>query len=117
MTWRWPSTACCAAGRCRPRCAAWTSSGEVRVDVTAPPPPPPSARSGETGYRRQAALPSVSSVPESELPVLAHAAAHARTPLQPVRIYAYGVARNRLRQPPAGCVCRPRSSTSPARRT
>jgi stage III sporulation protein SpoIIIAA len=81
-----------------PEVRSLDESGEVRVDVTAPPPPPPSARSGETGYRRQAALPSVSSMPESELPYSPTPPHIPGTPLQPVRIYAYGVARNRLRQ-------------------
>ena len=81
-----------------PEVRSLDESGEVRVEVSAPPPPPPSARSGETGYRRQAALPSVSSLPESELPYSPTPPHIPGTPLQPVRIYAYGVARNRLRQ-------------------
>jgi hypothetical protein len=40
----------------------------------------------------------VSSVPESELPYSPTPPHIPGTPLQPVRIYAYGVARNRLRQ-------------------
>jgi stage III sporulation protein SpoIIIAA len=80
-----------------PEVRSLDESGEVRVDVAAPP-PPPKARSGDVGYRRQAALPSVSSAPEGELPYSPTPPHLPGAPLQPVRVYAYGVARNRLRQ-------------------
>jgi stage III sporulation protein SpoIIIAA len=80
-----------------PEVRSLDESGEVRVDVAAPAPPPP-GRTGEAGYRRQAALPSVSSMPEGELPYSPTPPHIPGTPLQPVRVYAYGVARNRLRQ-------------------
>ncbi len=81
-----------------PEVRSLDEAGEVRVDVAAPPPISPSARSGEAGYRRQAAVPSLSQVPESDLPYSPTPPHIPGMPLQPVRVYAYGVARNRLRQ-------------------
>jgi hypothetical protein len=70
----------------------------VRVELAALPPAAVSTRTGEAGYRRQAAMPSFSPPPDSELPFSPTPPHIPGTPLQPVRVYAYGVARNRLRQ-------------------
>jgi stage III sporulation protein SpoIIIAA len=80
-----------------PEVRSLDESGEVRVELAAPSPATPS-RTGEAGYRRQAAMPSLSPAAESELPFSPTPPHLPGTPLQPVRVYAYGVARNRLRQ-------------------
>ena len=81
-----------------PEVRSLDAAGEVRVEVAALPRAAASARPGEAGYRRQAAVPSVSAPPESELPYSPTPPHLPGTPLEPVRVYAYGVARNRLRQ-------------------
>ncbi len=68
--------------------------GEVHIDT--PPAPPPSFGRGQTGYRRQAALPSAAPSQDSGLPY-SPTPPHMPGGLKPVRVYAYGVARNRLR--------------------
>ena len=81
-----------------PEVRSLDAAGEVRVEVAVLPRAAASARPGEAGYRRQAAVPSVSAPPESELPYSPTPPHLPGTPLEPVRVYAYGVARNRLRQ-------------------
>lgn len=70
--------------------------GEVHIE--APPPVPPIGRPGQAGYRRQAALPSARPEREGRLPYSPTPPHMPGASLQPVRIYPYGVARNRLRQ-------------------
>ncbi|HKZ54621.1 MAG TPA: R3H domain-containing nucleic acid-binding protein [Anaerolineales bacterium] len=56
----------------------------------------PSAR-GDGGYRRQAALPTAHGAENGELPYSPTPPHMPGTPLSTIRVYAYGVARNRLR--------------------
>ena len=81
-----------------PEVRSLDDAGEVRVELAAPSPAAVSAHSGEAGYRRQAAMPSFTPASESELPFSPTPPHLPGAPLQPVRVYAYGVARNRLRQ-------------------
>ncbi len=69
------------------------ADGEVHIEAARPP---ARTRSAETGYRRQTALPSTKKQDEQGLP---YSPTPPRMPssLSPIRIYAYGVARNRLR--------------------
>ncbi|MGD8604523.1 MAG: R3H domain-containing nucleic acid-binding protein [Anaerolineales bacterium] len=70
--------------------------GNVRTETM----PAPAARQsrGEAGYRRQAALPTADGSRNGEgLPFSPTPPHMPSTPLAPVRVYAYGVARNRLR--------------------
>jgi stage III sporulation protein SpoIIIAA len=69
------------------------AKGEVHVES---PRQAARARPADEGYRRQTALPSTRKEAEQELP---YSATPPRMPssLSPIRIYAYGVARNRLR--------------------
>ena len=70
--------------------------GEVRIESLVPADAP--RRPREAGYRRQAALPTAP-IPESEgLPFSPTPPHLPGEPLSTVRVYAYGVARNRLRQ-------------------
>ncbi|NIS80552.1 MAG: AAA domain-containing protein [Anaerolineales bacterium] len=71
-------------------------SGEIKIE-SFPVPATPRAR-GQVGYRRQAAMPSTSALAENGLPFSPTPPRMPGTPLETVRIYAYGVARNRLRQ-------------------
>ena len=57
-----------------------------------------SGRRGPAGYRRQSALPSAQPSEEAVLPISATAPRLPGEPLETIRIYPYGVARNRLRQ-------------------
>ncbi len=73
---------------------------EGQVHIEASPAPPTSERRGEAGYRRQQPLsPSmVRAAGDGHAATPAPATASARErALPPIRIYAYGVARNRLR--------------------
>jgi len=71
-------------------------AGEIKVETAAPP---ARGRSGaESGYRRQTALPTASERENGGLPFSPTPPHMPGTPLSPVRIYPYGVARNRLRQ-------------------
>lgn len=73
-------------------------SGDIQVKAAVPQPDRRRSRGNDgTGYRRQSALPSAAqdgdSLPFSPTPPKMPASA-----LHPVRVYAYGVARNRMRQ-------------------
>jgi stage III sporulation protein SpoIIIAA len=79
---------------------------EGKVHVEAPPAPTSARRDRGEGYRRQAALPTASSADNGSLPfsptpphLPGFPAGHRDgAPLTPRRLYAYGIARNRLRQ-------------------
>jgi hypothetical protein len=70
--------------------------GEIHIETLSAPSAPGHHR--QTGYRRQAALPSTPPSSKGELPYSPTAPHMPGTPLAPIKIYAYGVARNRLRQ-------------------
>jgi stage III sporulation protein SpoIIIAA len=70
--------------------------GEIKVD--SPPPIPSLPHRGGAGYRRQSALPSASKTNETELPFAPTPPHMPGTPLNTIRVFPYGVARNRLRQ-------------------
>jgi stage III sporulation protein SpoIIIAA len=70
--------------------------GQVHIE-TSPSLAAP-ARTGDFGYRRQAAVPSVNGAAAGALPFSPTPPHFPGTSLTPVKIYAYGVARNRLRQ-------------------
>ena len=57
-----------------------------------------SARRGPAGYRRQSGLPSAQPPEEAPPPISAAAPRNPGEPLATIRVYPYGVARNRLRQ-------------------
>ncbi len=67
--------------------------GEIYVET-----PPTSAQIGRTGYRRQAALPTAMPTDEEELPYSPTPPRMPGSPLEPIRIFPFGAARNRLRQ-------------------
>ncbi len=71
-------------------------SGEIQIE--APPSVPASSPRGGVGYRRQTALPSTTPMEEGELPFSPTSPHMPTAPLSTIRIYPYGVARNRLRQ-------------------
>jgi len=70
--------------------------GEIRIE-TQPASPTPGRRD-KAGYRRQAALPTAPFSSDEGLPYSPTPPRMPGTPLATVRIFAYGVARNRLRQ-------------------
>lgn len=70
--------------------------GEVHIE-TAPRPSMKDQRNA-AGYRRQAALPSAAPVSNNGLPFSPTPPHMPSAPLAPIRIYPYGVAKNRLRQ-------------------
>jgi stage III sporulation protein SpoIIIAA len=70
--------------------------GEIRVEK--PSPKRPSTKPGASGYRRQAALPSSAREQGETLPFSPTPPHLPGTPLGTIRIFPYGVARNRLRQ-------------------
>jgi len=70
--------------------------GQVRIE-TLPAPRGFSAR-GDAGYRRQAALPTAPPSEEGDLPFSPTPPRLPGGPLQPIRVYPYGVARSRLSQ-------------------
>jgi stage III sporulation protein SpoIIIAA len=70
--------------------------GSVHIEV--PPAPRVVRRQTEAGYRRQAAVPTALPPEAGALPYSATPPHIPGQPLTPVRLYAYGVARNRLRQ-------------------
>ncbi len=71
-------------------------NGEVKIET--PPQMTSSRGRGQEGYRRQAALPSKPMPSDNGLPYSPTPPRMPGTALETVRIYAYGVARNRLRQ-------------------
>jgi stage III sporulation protein SpoIIIAA len=71
-------------------------SGEVKIEKPGNSAGP--ARRGAEGYRRQSALPSARVEQASSLPFSASPPRQPGEPLAAIRIYPYGVARNRLRQ-------------------
>lgn len=71
------------------------AEGEIQVHKGTPS-PPSTSRTANRGYRRQA-LPT-STHDNGELPFSPTPPRMPASPLTPVRIYAYGVARNRMRQ-------------------
>jgi stage III sporulation protein SpoIIIAA len=79
-----------------PELRSLDSNGEVHVESVATALPAQAGRDG--GYRRQAALPTSVPHDDDELPYSPTPPHLPGSPLQPIRIYAYGVARNRLRQ-------------------
>jgi stage III sporulation protein SpoIIIAA len=75
------------------------AAGQVQIEA------PPAARldrrpweRGEAGYRRQAALPTAPIPENGDLPFSPTPPRRPSGPLQPVRVYPYGVARSRLQQ-------------------
>jgi stage III sporulation protein SpoIIIAA len=70
--------------------------GEIKVESTPAPSRP--NMGGDSGYRRQTALPSAPGRENGGLPFSPTPPHMPGTPLSPVRVYPYGVARNRLRQ-------------------
>jgi stage III sporulation protein SpoIIIAA len=70
--------------------------GEIQVEAV--PPPSFLPRRGQEGYRRQAALPSATTSGENGLPYSPTPPRMPGTPLETIRVFAFGVARNRLRQ-------------------
>jgi hypothetical protein len=70
--------------------------GEIQIKAEPAAERPPGR--GASGYRRQSALPTVSPESEPSLPFSPTPPRMPGTPLKTVRIYPYGVARNRLRQ-------------------
>jgi hypothetical protein len=70
--------------------------GEIKVEAA--PAAPPIPQRGSAGYRRQAALPSSPRSEDTELPFSSTPPHMPGTPLATIRIYPFGVARNRLRQ-------------------
>jgi len=77
-----------------PEIRSLDDQGEVRIEAA---PLPSSARTGEHGYQRQAAQPSLAPGEANGLPFSPTPPHMPGSPLSPVRVYAYGVARNRLR--------------------
>jgi stage III sporulation protein SpoIIIAA len=73
-------------------------SRDEKGDIQIETPPAPRRQRGQAGYRRQAALPTASSRAEGELPFSATPPHMPGAPLEPIRIFPYGAARNRLRQ-------------------
>jgi stage III sporulation protein SpoIIIAA len=70
--------------------------GEIQIST--PPPSAKPTRRGDVGYRRQAALPSAALPEGNGLPYSPTPPRIPGTPLQTIRLYPYGVARNRMRQ-------------------
>lgn len=70
-------------------------SGEIIIET--PPPASSSPSRGGAGYRRQATLPSSTQNGEMELPYTLAPSRLPGTPLSTIRVYPFGVARNRLR--------------------
>jgi stage III sporulation protein SpoIIIAA len=71
---------------------------EGKVHMEAPAAAPARTRPGDGGYRRHAALPSAPASEEGALPFSPTPPHMPGSPLEPVRVYPYGVARNRMRQ-------------------
>jgi len=73
-----------------------TADGEIQIKQLNSEASKP--RRGPAGYRRQSALPSDQSLEEASPPLSAAPPRLPGEPLTTIRIYPYGVARNRLRQ-------------------
>ncbi len=67
------------------------------IQIEAPPAVPAAPQRGGVGYRRHSALPSTAKAQDSELPYTPTPPHMPGAPLSTIRIYPYGVARNRLR--------------------
>jgi stage III sporulation protein SpoIIIAA len=70
--------------------------GEIKIDK--PPSVSTLPQRGGAGYRRQSALPSAATTDDTDLPFTPTPPHLPGAPLSTVRIFPYGVARNRLRQ-------------------
>jgi len=71
---------------------------EGRIKVEAPPEVPALPQRGGVGYRRQSALPSAPKADETQLPYTPTPPHLPGAPLSTLRVFPYGVAKNRLRQ-------------------
>ncbi|MCJ7512641.1 MAG: AAA family ATPase [Anaerolineales bacterium] len=78
-----------------PEIRSLDDEGEIRIEAA--PPSAGRARTGERGYQRQAGQPSLAPGEVNGLPYSPTPPHMPGGPLSPVRVYAYGVARNRLR--------------------
>jgi stage III sporulation protein SpoIIIAA len=78
-----------------PEVRSLDSAGEMHIETV--PAIPARGRVGEQGYRRQAAQPSAPASGGNGLPYSPTPPHMPGSPLTPLRIYPYGVARNRLR--------------------
>jgi stage III sporulation protein SpoIIIAA len=78
-----------------PELRSLDEAGEVQIQAA--PTPPAERGMGSSGYRRQTALPTAPSGTDNGLPYSPTPPHMPGTPLSPIRIYPYGVARNRLR--------------------
>ena len=78
-----------------PELRSLDEQGEVQIQASTSPSPKGSM--GASGYRRQTALPTAPSETGNGLPFSPTPPHMPGTPLAPIRIYPYGVARNRLR--------------------
>jgi stage III sporulation protein SpoIIIAA len=81
----------------RPELRYRDGEGQVRIEA-APTTPQRRGRAAEAGYRRQTALPTVETRQGAGELAFSPTPPHIPERLAPVRIYAFGVARNRLRQ-------------------
>jgi stage III sporulation protein SpoIIIAA len=79
-----------------PELRSLDENGEVRIEALMPPARTRSGR--EAGYRRQAALPTAPTQEGDSLPYSPTPPHLPGEPLKAARVFAYGVARNRLRQ-------------------
>jgi stage III sporulation protein SpoIIIAA len=78
-----------------PELRSLDEEGEVQIQPASAP--PTRSTIGPAGYRRQTALPTAPSSADNGLPFSPTPPRMPGTPLAPIRIYPYGVARNRLR--------------------
>jgi hypothetical protein len=83
-------------GRPLPPELRYWDDGKVKIE--APPDIPSLPQRGGVGYRRQSALPSAPKSEESELPFTPTPPHLPGAPLSTIRVFPYGVAKNRLRQ-------------------
>jgi stage III sporulation protein SpoIIIAA len=71
---------------------------EGQIKIEAPPEVPALPQRGGAGYRRQSALPSAPKGEETQLPFTPTPPHLPEAPLSTIRVFPYGVAKNRLRQ-------------------
>jgi len=71
---------------------------EGKINIDTPPTVPATVQRGGVGYRRQAALLDTSKGNNTDFPFVTTTPHTPETPLGTIRIFPYGVARNRLRQ-------------------